>query len=224
MCNPADNGRMRVWTSLVVAAALTHPLKAAVQITLDPRSINEAIAIGQSRGERQRAGFHAPYRLVVNKAPVDYIDVVTPFRHVVLAAEGRAQIGDRSFSQRRALELLAAAPPGVDIHVELTFHPQHTFVGVPDYAVALAEPSGAVTSPRTVERIPRHDPRVEGTPLLLPIPGGAQFPGRGQPMLGGTIIARFDVQGLKPAGRYEVVIADSGKELARAGADFARLR
>ena len=224
MCNSADNGRMRACAPLIVAVALAgSQVAAALQVTLDPRSISEAIAIGQSRVDRERVAFHAPYRLTVNKAPVDYIDVVTPFRRVVLAAEGRAQVGDRSFSQRQAMEMLTVAPPDIDLYVELTFHPLHTFVGVPDYGVMLGEPSGAVISPRVVDRVPRHDPRVEGTPLLLP-PGGVPLPSRGQPMLGGTIIARFDARQLKAAGRYAVMVEDSGKELARAQTDFAKLR
>ena len=79
---------------------------AAMQATLDPRAVSDAVALGQSRGERERARFHMPYRLVVSRAPVDFVEVVTPFRRIVLEAEARAQTGDRAFGQRQAIELL----------------------------------------------------------------------------------------------------------------------
>ena len=199
-------------------------LAGTVQLSLDPRAINDAIAIGQLRSEPDRVRFHAPYRLVVNRAPVDYIDVITPFRKVALAAEARAQIGDRSFGQRQAFEMLAATPPDLELQVELTFHPLNTFVGVPDYALSLVEQGGAPVRPRSVDRIPRHEPRVGGLPLLLPNPGGVPLPTGGQPVLGGTIIARFDLRPLKPAGVYDVVVEEGGKDLARARVDFSRLR
>ena len=215
---------MSVWATAIALLATATALAGTVQVSLDPRAISEAIAIGQSRIERDRTRFHAPYRLAVNKAPVDYVDVITPFRRIVLAAEARAQIGDRSFGQRQAFELVAAAPADIELYVELTFHPLNTFVGVPGYTVSLVEQGSARVQPRSLERVPRHDPRVEGTPLLLPVPGGVPLPRRGQPMLGGTLIARFDARPLKPAGVYDVVIEEAGKELARARVDFSRLR
>src|SRR5688500_7026106 len=162
MCKSADNGRMRVWPAVMVAVAISHALGGTVQISLDARAIGEAIAIGQSRIERDRIRFHAPYRLVVNRPPIDYVDVVSPFRRIVVAAEARARIGDRTFGQRQAFEMLAAAPAEIELYVELTFHPLNTFVGVPDYTVVLAESGTAPVQPRVVERVPRHDPRVEG--------------------------------------------------------------
>src|SRR5688572_2457246 len=209
-----------VWVLTMPAAA------AAVLATLDPRAIGEAIALGQSGLDRERARFHAPYRLVVNKAPVDYVEVVTPFRRVVLAAQSRAQAGDRRFGQRQAFDILAAAPPTVELVVELTFHPLNTFVGVPDYSVVLVERGAPPIRPRAVDRIPRHGPRVEGAPL--PNPTAIQQPGKNEgktePLVGGTMVAHFDMQLLSPSGLYEVVVEEAGKELGRVRADLSRLR
>jgi hypothetical protein len=194
----------------------------AMDATLDLRGINEAVSLGQSRSDRDRARFHAPYRLAVNRAPVDYLEVVTPFRRIVLEAESRAQTGDRSFGQRHAREILAATPPTLEVFVELTFHPLHTFVGVPDYAIALVEAGLPRIRPRETARIPRHGPRLDGTPL--PGPNTLVLPGSDQPMIGGTIVARFDAQTLRRSGIYDVIVEDAGKELARARAEFSRLR
>ena len=195
---------------------------AAMQATLGPRDATDAVSIGQSRRERDRSGFHTPYRLVVNRPPVDYIEVITPFRRVVLAAESRAALGDRAFGQRQALEMLAAAPPTVDTVVELTFHPLNTFVGVPDYAVTLEEPGRPPARPRAIDRIPRHGPRVDGAPLLNP--NTVPLAGANQPLTGGAMVAHFAAQTLSGAGSYDLVIAEAGKELARTRVDFSKLR
>jgi hypothetical protein len=72
---------------LLIAAALGGSAFARYQPALDARALADAIAIGQTRVESQRARFHQPYRIPVNRPPVDYIEVVTPFRRVALAAE-----------------------------------------------------------------------------------------------------------------------------------------
>jgi hypothetical protein len=213
---------MRRCAASLAFCVLVEAAGAAMQPTLGPRDATDAVSIGQSRRERDRSRFHTPYRLVVSRPPVDYIEVITPFRRIVLAAESRAEIGNRAFGQRQALEMLAAEPPTVDTLVELTFHPLNTFVGVPDYAVTLVERGLPPVRPRATDRIPRHGPRVDGTLLLNPNP--APFAGSNQPLSGGTMVAHFDAQTLNGAGGYDLVIAEAGKELARARVDFSKLR
>jgi hypothetical protein len=193
----------------------------AVQTALDARAVNEAIAIGQSTAVRERTRFHATYRLLVNRAPIDYIEVVTPFRRIVLEAEARAAIGDRTFGQRRGLELLGTGPLVIELVVEMTFHPLNTFVGVPDYAIALIAKGLPPLRPRAIDRFPRHGPRVEGAPLPSPnaIPLSTD-----QPLLGGAMVARFEAQLVNATGVYDVVVEEGGKELARARADLASMR
>jgi hypothetical protein len=77
---------------------------AAADVRLDRRALEEALAIGQSRIEGVRTRFHEPYRVIVGAPPVDYLDVVTSFRAVVLAAQARARAGDRQFGLRQAQE------------------------------------------------------------------------------------------------------------------------
>ena len=209
-------------TTLALMLLASMAAAGAVQVTLDPLSINQAITIGQSRIERDRVRFHAPYRLMVNRAPVDYIDVVTPFRRVALLAEWRTTIGDRSFGQRQARELMGSSESDIELWIEYTFHPQNTFVGVPGYDIALVQ-TGRTLMPRAVDLVPRHEPRLDKMPVPLNIPGG-QPPPTSSPLLGGTAIAKFDVTSVNPNGVYDVVIADRGKELARARVDFAKLR
>ena len=210
-----------LWT---VAASITV---AAVEFGLDPQTLDAAIRLGQSSAERDRVRYHSAYRFEVNTAPLDYIDIVTPFRRVVLGAETRARIGDRMFGQRQALELLAGKSRQIDIHAEFTFHPQNTFVGVPDYAIRLEQSTSAkatvAIAPRSIERVPRFGARVDRSPLFLPVPGGVA-PGKSQPMLGGTVIAQFDGESLNAMGAYDVAVLEEEKELGRVRVNFATLR
>src|SRR6185436_15702486 len=109
--------------------------------------------------------------------------------------------GNRTLSQREALELLAAAPDQIDLFVEMTFHPLNTYIGMPPYQVQLV-PAGAGSvpiAPRALELHPRYGPRVQG----LPIPTiGAPAPGGSEPVTGGTVVARFDARPLNPTGSY----------------------
>ena len=221
---------MRVIAGVVWWVVVSTPVMAgAIDIVMDLQTINAAIVLGQTRIERDRTRFHEPYRVAVNKAPLDYIDIVTPFRLVVLTAETRARTGDRSFGQRQALELVAAAAHQVDVHVEFTFHPLNTYIGVPEYAVRLEEQGAAASAgtrirlPIRIERVPRFGARVDGTPLSLPVPGGIA-PGKSQPMLGGSVVARFDGQTLNATGTYDVIVSENEKELGRARVGFSRLR
>jgi hypothetical protein len=212
-----------VRTALLLFLVAASTAAGAVELLLDRRGIEQAIFIGQSRVDQDHARFHAPYRLAVGRAPVDYVDVVTPFRRVVLAAERRMRLGDRSFGQRQALELMAAAPEQLDLLIELTFHPMNAYVGVPDYEVTLTPPGGQPVRPRALDRVPRFGPRVDGTPVPTPAQPGAPIPRGSEPMLGGTVIASFDGRPLA-ATAYDVMVWEKGKEIARARLPLSAIR
>ncbi len=204
-------------TSLVAARPL--------QLALDRRALEEAIAIGQSSIESERSRFHAPYRVFVARPPVDYLDIVTPFRRVVLAAETRARLGDRRFGQADALKVLESAPMMIGVHVELTFHPLNTYVGIPEYQVTLARPGGEPVQPSTIERVARFGPRMEGNPLPFPFSGSPpSLPGRSLPMLGATVVAAFDAGRLAPGSIYDIAFSEARKEIARVKMDLGGLR
>ena len=197
---------------------------AGFEQTLDRRLIDEAIGVGQSRIAAGRTRYHEPYRIQVARPPIDYIDIVTPFRRVVLLAHERARAGG-NLPQREAIALLGNRSTLVDFLVELTFHPLNVLVGVPAYDVALttAAPAARV-EPLRIGRIPRFGARLEGVPQQSPYAAAANLPGESQPMLGGTIVATFTAGALKPAGVYDVVVSEDGKELARARVNMGTLR
>src|SRR4051794_23362119 len=144
-------GRTGVLAVLLAASAATL---AAFQSTLDPASLSDAILLGQSTSESARANFNAPYHINVGVSPVDDIEIVTPFRRIVLDAESQARAGNRgSYGQRVALATLGDDPTRVDIVAGLTFNPLNNYVGVPDFAVTLVDQRGALTQSRTVSRL-----------------------------------------------------------------------
>jgi hypothetical protein len=211
--------------ALLVAVMLAMPTAGfPMQSMLDARSLEEAIAIGQTRIDADRARFHRPYRIPVGTAPVDMVHVVTPFRRVEIASEERARAASNGLPQREALQVLANAPDQLDLYIELTFHPLNTYIGVPTYEVVLV-PRGTTgrVEPRTVERFPRYGARLENA--LLPVIGSTPTVGRGaQPLLGGTILLTFDIRRLDANGAYDVVLSEAGKEMARARVDLSMVR
>jgi hypothetical protein len=212
----------------VVAVALLAAFTSAVgafEPSLDPRSLADAIDLGQSRIDDLRSRFHAAYHVEVMQPPVDYIEMVTPFRRIALDAEARTRAGERLYGQREALATLGDNPSRVDVVVELTFHPLNNYVGVPAFTVSLVPTGGRPIEPRTIGRVPRFGPRLSG--MLLPYPyvtNSAPPPQGSQPLLGGSIVATFDGTALDARGTYVVLIRDSGKDVAKATADLARLR
>jgi len=197
---------------------------AAYEATLGADAIAEAIRIGQSRIDRVRVDYYRAYRLDIRNPPVDYVELVTPFRRVVLAVEEQARLGGRSFRQQEARAVLAGHGNTLELFVELTFHPQNAYVGVPAYEVMLVRGSPEVALPPLVlQRVPRFGPRVDTGPTRSPYPAPS-VPAGGQPTLGGTLVAKFDGARLDPRAPYDVVVREKEKELARATVDLASLR
>lgn len=205
---------------LVSLLTSTHVL--GVEQALDLRLIDEAMSIGHSRIQSVRDRFHQPYRIPSVSPPIDYIDVVTPFRRIVLGAEERARTGGR-LQQREAFALLEEHSTQIELRVEATFHPLNTFVGVPAYDVLLrADTDGLPIDPVRIDLVPRFGARLEGMPAGSPAAGMTASPSL--PLLGGTLAATFSTDGLDLTGGYEVVVSEDGNELTRARIDLGAMR
>ena len=212
--------------AFLIAALLGGAALSGFEPTLSLRLIDEAVALGQNRTEAVHIRFHQPYRLQTPGTPVDHIDVVTPFRRIVMLAEERLQLGMRGFTQREAIAGLGDQASVIELRVEMTFHPLNVYVGVPAYDVELVAATAPAVRlmPRDLTRIPRFGLST-GTASLPSPPGGAlNQPGVSQPLSGGTIAAGFPIASLNGAGIYDVVVSEKGKELARARVNFAGLR
>jgi len=194
----------------------------AVQLGLDRRAVEEAIYIGQSRIESERTRFHTPYRVRVVQPPIDWIDVITPFHRVELAAETNARTGRRMFSQQDASDVLKGVVDQIDLLIEMSFHPLNTFVAVPLYQVQIVVPGGRRVEPKRIERFPRFGPRAESTGPALP--GSLPQFGTGQPVVGGTMLAPLDGSAFDPNQRIDVVVLDGKTELAKVSIDLGKMR
>ena len=212
-------------TGLVLAVVVgCSAISAAFEQSLDPQTLAEAIELGQSRIDDMRTRFHAPYRIEVMQPPVDYVEVVTPFRRIALDAEAHTRAGERLYGQREALATLGDNPSRVDLVAELTFHPLNTYIGVPDITVNLVPAGGMPIEPRGIARLPRFGPRLSGMPLPYPYVTGPPARQGSQPLLGGSVIATFDGMAIDGRGTYVILLRDSGKEVAKASVNFGRLR
>jgi hypothetical protein len=210
----------------ILVTLLAGATISAFEPAISPRLVDEAVLIGQNRIEATHARFHQPYRLQVGRAPIDYIDVITPFRRLVLLAEERAQAGSRGFTQREAVAALGDRSTVVELRVEMTFHPLNTFVGVPGFDVVLvpAMPPAGPLMPQETIRIPRFGPRTDTGPLPSPPGSPLNQPTVSQPVTGGTIVAGFPTGTVNGAGVYDVVVSEKDKELARTRVNFRTLR
>lgn len=197
----------------------------AFDINPSSAALADAVTMGRTTFEARRAEFHKPYRLLVNQAPLDYIEVITPFRRVVLAAQAQMLAGERLFGQREALATLRDRGDQLELRLELTFHPLNALIGVPAYDVDLTSAQTLLaTRPMSVERLPRFGPRVEGLPTPTATQGAGLLSGDTQPLLGGTLVATFDGRLLDRTGTYVVAIREKGTVLSRGLLNLATVR
>jgi hypothetical protein len=196
----------------------------AVQREIDLETVDNAIALGRTALGAERTRLHASYRLNGPKPPLDYIEIVTPFRRIVLAAQARMAGGQRSLAQREALDILASAPDLMDVYVEMTFHPLNTFIGVPDYDVRLVAMTGEIIASQALSRLPRTGPRLDSLPAALPSLLQGRASGDGAPLSGGTLVAQFDLLSIDAGGRYDVLVREEDTEVGRVAVNLARLR
>lgn len=213
---------MRQTCSAVLILSVLTATAAAVQTDVDLLAIDEALMLIRSGSSSELARFNELYHVKVEKAPVDYLEVVTPFRRIVLTGTARATVGDRSFGQRQAIDLLAESGGRLDVYAELTLNPLNNYIGVPDYVVALINRSGTRTAASEVTRLSRWTARLPGPPAVGPFLATG-IP-RGAPLVGATIIAGFELKGLMPAGTYEVVVELGKEEVARAAVVLSGMR
>jgi hypothetical protein len=214
----------RLVPAAVACVAFGAMSTSALQLTLDRRAIEEAIYVGQSRIESERSRFHVPYRVRVTQPPIDWIDVITPFHRVELAAETNARAGRRMFGQRDALATLGDTPQQIDLLIEMSFHPLNTFVAVPAYQVEIIVSGGRRVMPQRVDRFPRFGPRPESAGPALPTPNASPIFGGGRPVAGATMVAVMDGSTLDANQPITVAVLDGKVELARVALDLGKMR
>ena len=189
--------------ALLIVAARAAP---ALILDLTREDVERALTIARATaGERER--FHAPYIKTIDTAAVERVEVVSEYRRVVLLAEEHAVRGDRQFaySTTRALQALAVWKGRVSIVARLRFHPQNTYIDVPEVTMIMEGHPGALVGV-----------------LRAPVHVAPAAPGDRLPVLGAVVEGVFEAQAAGQAIR-EFVVALEGRELARVQFDFATL-
>lgn len=197
---------MKAALVLAVLLASAVPLL-AIKLDLSPQDIEAALAIARS-SEPERARFHAAYIQRLDTPFVEQAEIISQFRRVVLIAEERQRRGDRLFaySATQAGAAVQVWTQRVALLVRLRFHPQNTYVDVPDIRV-------------TVDRDPQALVGVIKEPILALPPGRS---GEFVPILGATAEAVFDAAMLGQTTREFVVDLD-GREVARVVFDLSAI-
>ncbi len=152
-------GMLRVaMVTLAVVTALA-PRPRAVEANLTTQGVDDAIVFARMAGRGARQEFHDRYARAVGAAPVNRISIVSEYRRVVLRAEEHIRLGDRNYSVRQMTSDLNPWRGLLEVIVELSFHPQNTYVGVPLIDVLLVPLDSPATAMPLIadatDRIPR---------------------------------------------------------------------
>lgn len=216
---------------LVLAVALGALAPAgAVDAHLDPDGIDHAIIFARQATRDERRTFHDGYQRLPGGA-VRRISLVSEYRRVVLLVEEKMRLLDRNYGVRQMTQALTPWRGLVEVIVELQFHPQNNYVGVPLIDVLIVPLDGpgnpAPRIPESSDRRPRFglfwDPPPMDAPWWpFPPPSIPVITGS-EPMTGGWVHARFDARPLA-RGRHEIVVKDGATTMGREAFDFGAIR
>ena len=149
------------------------------------------------------------------------ISLVSEYRRVVLLTEERIRLGDRGYSVRQMTSDLKPWRGSLQVIVELAFHPQNTYVGVPLIDVLLVpldDPGRLPLVADATDRIPRFglywDPPPTEAPWWPFPPVATIVTPRAEPVTGGWVQARFDAETLA-SGRFDVAVKEGAIDARR---------
>jgi hypothetical protein len=216
-CYPPDVIRVRCAAAaacVAVTIAGGSSRAAAIDAHIDREAIDEAIVFARQATRDRRHDFHDGYVAEPGGA-IRRLSIVSEYRRVVLLVEEKMRLLDRGYGVRQMTDALKPWRGLLEVVVELQFHPQNTYVGVP---LVVAD---------ATDRIPHFgrywDPPPMDAPWWpFPHPGTPLLRGS-DPLTGGWVQARFDASQFRN-GRHDVVVKDGATTLGQATFDFGALR
>jgi len=183
----------------------------ALVVSMGATDMDRALAIARAR-DTERQQFHGRYIFNLKDPAVTQIEVITEFRRLVLIAEDHVLRGDWMFTRglRAAEQALAPTRGMLTLRAQVRFNPLNVFVVLPDYALAVGSPAGALQPVDTQVMPPYSTPfktrqRKAQTSLV-----------------GATLEAMLPSEAIGQLARYVAVTLD-GKEVTRKAEDFSRL-
>jgi hypothetical protein len=218
-----------VSTVALVALVVASPAR-GIDVRLDRDAIDAAIVFARQATRVERRAFHEAYQALPGET-IRRISLVSEYRRVVLLVEEKMRLLDRDYGVRQMTDALKPWRGTLEVIVEVQFHPQNNYVGVPLIDVLLVPLDGAgVPTPLAADatdRRPRFglfwDPSPPDTPWWpFPPPSVPVITGS-EPLTGGWVHARFEAQAVA-RGRHEVVVKDGIRTLGRATFDLGGLR
>jgi hypothetical protein len=178
---------------------------AAIDLDITPDEVDRAITIGR-RGEPGSSTFHSAYVRTLDSTTdtitVQQIEVLTPYRRIVLYAEARRRLGDHVVGRADVDPLLREWRSRVSVVTTVRFHPQNVLTSLPPIDAQVRDP----ILDRTIEALD-----VVRKPITTI--------GTSRPFLGSTIETIFDA-GLLAKVNGTIAITLHDKELARTTLDF----
>lgn len=202
----------------------------AITANIDREALDEALIFARQATRDERRAFHDGY-LETPGGAVRRISVVSEYRRVVLLVEEKMRLLDRNYGVRQMTQALGPWRGLVEVIVELQFHPQNTYIGVPlidVLAVPLDDPANpAPLVPEANDRRPHFgmfwDPPPMDAPWWPFPPATAPVIGRTEPLTGGWLQARFDARPFAK-GRFDIVVKDGAARLGAATFDMGALK
>jgi hypothetical protein len=182
----------------------------ALIVSMGASDIDRALAIARAR-DSERQQFHGRYVFDLKDPAVTQIEVITEFRRLVVIAEDHVLRGDWMFTRglRAAEQALAPTRGMLTLRAQVRFNPLNVFVVLPDYALAVGSPAGAL-QPVDTQVMPQYS-----TPFKT-------RQGKTQTSLvGATLEATLPSEAIGQLARPVAVTLD-GKEVTRATVDFSR--
>lgn len=198
--------------AIALVLTLTSAPIAAVTEIVTEGDIARALTIAND-SEASRARFHARYRVAIDDALVEHLEVITEFRRFVIAAEEQAKSGNWMMARggydtkgRTLKDLLRPRHGQVSIRARLRLHPHNNYITLPAFDILLGDPTLlAIDASRT--------------PHVTPATGQ---PGTRDLIYGATIETFYNAPTI--ADRVlPLRLLFEGKEVARLTVDFSRI-
>jgi len=136
---------------LLIAAAAGSLLVSS----LTGAEIERAMSLARAR-ETERTPFHHRYIVDLPGPVVTQIEVITPFRRLVMIGEDHVIRGDSMFTRgvRAAEEAIRSTRGIITIRATLRFNPLNTFIEPPPYTLAVSAASRGALEPIGTQVMP----------------------------------------------------------------------
>ena len=194
----------------LVAAAAAGSLLIS---SLGGAEMERALALARAR-DAERQQFHHRYLYELPGPVVTQIEVVTPFRRLVIIGEDHVARGDWMFTRglREAEEAIKPMRDIMTIRATIRFNPLNTFIQSPPYTLALSARASDQLEPIGTNLTPQFSNEFKA-------PDGKKLTGS---LIGATLESSFGAGLVGPAART-VAVTLEGKDVGHVRVDFSQL-